>query len=129
VIAESVAKVDGTTEPNAPTFWAGQPGPSAPVLGRNIEVQHRAFSLYWLEPPLGDASKDFNLYCWQIRIRIAGPRSANMPDDIVLEVVEEHRESDFDPLHTCLEMGSPIVREHHGNSIREPDAILVRDLY
>lgn len=52
-----------------------------------------------------------------------------MPDDIVLDVVEEHPKSDLNPLHTWLEMGSPIVRQHHGNSIREPDASLIRDLY
>jgi hypothetical protein len=52
-----------------------------------------------------------------------------MPDEIVLEVVEEHGERDFNPLHSRLEMWPPIVRQHPGDAVREPDAGLVSDLY
>jgi len=92
--------VDATTELDVLKFWARRPRSSASRLGWYVEVQHGAFPLNWLEPPLGDAVKDFNLHRWQPRIRIAGPRSANPPDNVVLEVVEEHPEGDFNPLHS-----------------------------
>ena len=101
-IAESVSKVDATTERHAPTFWEGRSDSSGPLLGWDVEVQHRSFSLNWFEPALSDVSKDFNLHCWKLRLRLAGPRPATMPDEIVLEVVEEHGERDFNPLHSRL---------------------------
>ena len=50
-----------------------------------------------------------------------------MDDEIVLELIEERSKGDFNPLHTGLAMGSPIVRQHLGKVIREPNAGLVGD--
>lgn len=85
--------------------------------------------MYWFEPALGDTSEDFDLHFWKVRLGVAGPGPASVPHDMVLEAVEERSKSDLNPLHTRLEMGSPIACQHHGYSEREPDASLVGDLY
>lgn len=56
--------VDVTTDQDVRAFWAGQTRQSASWLGWDIEVQHGAFSLYWLEPALGDAFKYLDPRFW-----------------------------------------------------------------
>ena len=62
--APAAVSRDATTDQDVRAFWASQTRRSASWLGRDIEVQHRAFSLHWLEPPLGDAFKYLDLRFW-----------------------------------------------------------------
>jgi hypothetical protein len=59
------------------------------ALRRDIEVQHRAFSLDRFEPGLSNAFEGFDVHHGKHSFRTAGPGAASMDDEIVLELVQE----------------------------------------